>query len=73
MFLFSTKHLQSVIVYIDLQWFEDHLDTMNRKFYNALEDRDEKAKKKLGVLGDLFTCITLTLHLFKTNAYFHFL
>ena len=42
---------------MNVQWFEDNLDKMNNNFHNALEERDEKAKKKLSILEDRITAL----------------
>lgn len=46
-------HWLTLCIRVSEQWFEGHLDTMNRNFHNALEERDERAKKKLSILGTL--------------------
>ena len=53
------NHLHDIlnVLFVCVQWFEDHLDTMNRNFHDALEERDEKAHKKLEVLEERITAL----------------
>jgi DNA-binding protein H-NS len=37
------------------QWFEEELDSVNKKFHSALETRDERARKRLEQLDERIT------------------
>ena len=44
-------------LFIRNQWFEEQLATINTNFHDAIEERDERSRKKLEVLENRITAL----------------